>query len=47
MFVLLGSRVLDFAGVQNLEQVNNILATELVGLREDEPLIVIGGRNRF
>lgn len=45
MFVLLGSRVLDFAGIQSLEQVKNILGTELIGLKDSETLIIIGGKN--
>ncbi len=45
VFILAGSRLLDYSGISNLEQIEKVLETELITLDADMPLVVVGGKN--
>lgn len=45
LFVVLGSRLLDYSGISSLEQVEKVLQTELNDVSEDTLLILVGGKN--
>lgn len=47
LFILIDSRVLDFAGIQNFDDVLNILKTEIMFLDKDKKAIVIGGKTEY
>jgi len=45
VFVVMGGRILDFAGILTFEQLKNIISTELDGEPEDTRLLIVGARN--
>jgi N-methylhydantoinase A len=45
LYILSGSRFLDYSGISSLEQIGKVLATELMTLSEDDTLILIGAKN--
>jgi N-methylhydantoinase A/oxoprolinase/acetone carboxylase beta subunit len=45
IYVLSGSRILDYSGISDLEQIEKVLSTELATLEDDETLIVVGAKN--
>jgi len=47
MFVILGSRLLDYSGISTVEQIQKVLATEMIDVDESTEVIVIGGKNGF
>lgn len=47
LFVLIDSRILDFAGLQSFEEVRNILSTEIMFMDKNERIIIIGGKNDY
>jgi N-methylhydantoinase A/oxoprolinase/acetone carboxylase beta subunit len=47
LFVLIDSRILDFAGIQSFGEVRSILSTDIEFLDKDQPVIIIGGKNEY
>ncbi len=45
LYVLVGSRLLDYSGIPSLEQIDNIMITEIVQLEEAQPLTLVGAKN--
>lgn len=45
LFAILGSRLLDYSGISNLEQVQKVLDTEVLDVSGDTPLILVGGKS--
>ncbi len=45
IYILMGSRLLDYSGITNLEQVEKVLSTEIGALESKEELIVVGAKN--
>ena len=47
LFILIDSRILDFAGLQSFNEVRNILVSEIMFLDQDQRVVIIGGKNNF
>lgn len=45
LFVIVGSRLLDYSGISSLKQIEKVLHTELLDVDAETPLILVGGRN--
>lgn len=45
IYVLSGTRIFDYSGISNKEQIQKVLSTEIVGLDDEQPLIIIGAKN--
>lgn len=45
LYVLSGSRIFDYSGISDLDQIEKVLSTELVTLDEEASLILVGAKN--
>ena len=45
MYLCTGGKVLDYAGMMDLDQLYLVVDTELITLEEDEEVILIGAKN--
>lgn len=45
LFISVKSRLLDYSGISNVEQILKVLETEVIDLEGDTPLILVGGKN--
>jgi len=44
LFLIVGSHIMDLSGVQSIDHALGLVATELEGVRPEEPIIVVGCR---
>jgi len=46
LFLIVGSHIVDLSGVQSMEQAFGVVSTELEGVAEDQPVVVMGTRGQ-
>jgi hypothetical protein len=39
-----GSHIVDFSGLQNVDHVLGLAASELEGIKPEEPVVIVGSR---
>lgn len=47
MFVIMGARLLDYSGISTVEQIQKVLATEMIDVDGSTEIILVGGKNGF
>jgi N-methylhydantoinase A len=44
LFLIVGSHIVDFSGLQSIDHVLGLAASELEGIKSDEPVLIVGSR---
>jgi hypothetical protein len=44
LFLIVGSHIVDFSGLQSIDHVLGLGASELEGIKSDEPVVIVGSR---
>ena len=44
LFLIVGSHIMDLSGMQSIDHALGLVATELEGVKPEEPIIVVGCR---
>jgi N-methylhydantoinase A len=44
LFLIVGSHIVDFSGLQSVDHVMGLASSELEGIKPDEPVVVVGSR---